>query len=1713
MAKTMLFTSFFYYGTSKNGNTGFPFDVNIFSADRYQGIEKNRSPLFTYLSKNTIICGIFKLNEGKDHIIWSQKASLCLVVFDHSEIVFENGIPKYGKPLDLNNIKSTAKDLMDPLHFNIIETERLDENIIESLHSDVMKNLLSSKTIDKYDMWGDFSDEADPDMKKNEGFVAIYEKKDNYESVAKIPIYRAKRVIKKIPWCTEHFNFVKNDLQEPSNQKKTIQQFPSSSSSSSSPLSNNNSNQKNNKSDANQDMVYLHKSSDRQNATRHYDMVTFDYTFSGPELQKYDLRKILSVYIQWMFFSPFLTSVNVIRNKGFDPNKTIVLKIISSSIFIVHKALGKDLINYSNILPTFMDFIPIIRHMIASKGKAELFLAYDNYLSIIVNSESVIQNFYQDIKNMAVRPNLPKSFNKAYKKKRNALRRILNNYASIYEYERINLGMSSYGKGNRDRLIRKSDDPFKLGESDGFVVHSETAQKNVEDRLGGLDKDKMFLTSKKSKCRLTPKSKSEIAKKINKGYEMEELDILSTDDFHAFIDATKRWVEIHKLDKLFVFDDTVVFPSSRNRTGGFISLMNYISNMVLNFNNELKDFLTPDVILNPTIKKFLNDDQYIYNTNNWSNNWAWIARLSSELDDNTSQNSISLLDSFYERFVSCLNRKKVYPLFGLIVDVHDDEVLSLYNKSDSTKTYQRFSNYLNFDVHDWIIKIPSVFKSFAYVFSTKMLSLIEKYGKDPQNIMSCDEKFENYIEQNGDDNDNSLQNILNHYVRHIRKCASILSYILTSLFFQKVKKNAKTGSIGGVVHFGISDVFQNFMGTTKIFDVFIQSSPREYKLVVYFLIVFIMIEASSISNIENVKHFKNEAENIQRSFINKLSHGFDGTTPIKFNFMKIVNIIMESNITDLSENLSLLDIDLASIKKHSNKNVFKYTSTLKNSMPIIINTIHKMCFFRQLPKSSLTDHYTTEMDTDITEKNVVNDQIRSETEIDTILSNMITESYESTITFNNSNTQTIPTNVKDSMTYTEPKVTKGEPRNINFPDYDMTTKTKIEDFLLKDFLNLFDIKYFGENGMDPRQKRNLFYISEQLGYEEDQINSFEKTLQKEYKDRIIIHMLITSKETQQTCQEIQQFLTMFIKLYKPNDISSLINVIKSYIKVGYSTIYKSINFCPNTEIQDNKDFLFFEKILSKKKEDVKNIVITSSYGGRKGSMENLSSFIKTKIHSISNFYIMDIETILKLGDVVFDGLLQSNKRVEHVIFDVMHTWSITECLSVFKILNGEKFKKIMENSFKKTGLSKRTHNDTDKPNENNSNTHLWFLSYSNTSKGFGYDVVRDISRLINILMKDDILTSGLEVVINDQTKMTKKIIRRPYLRNSYYNMSKNDEVFSHQLRIKQWDANINKFVFIQDSSEMDTDVNMSDIPPNSDETNTSSKSKKKVLRLSYEDIPKPFGGKDIKNSDIPIEDSLIHPKNILSLESFLLGFIGQKILVVYGNFPNHVFFDKNTEYKQCETTDPQLFSENDDEQDSENNKFDTNNNNKAQIKHDIYFSSENRHKKFHTNNRKVVKDLIKKCTSKDSNIISMYKWCQQKGSIINNYYDINSKLTGGYDVSSDFGNLVTTDTKNRYGSRKINYDDQSYSSVIFLGLESYTKYELDMCFIVNRAIELTTKNIYFEATEDFIKSAFMNKSKDDSCTKYNNNTTFYTSKYHMTSNLFESLVSIFPTKN
>jgi hypothetical protein len=72
-----------------------------------------------------------------------------------------------------------------------------------------------------------------------------------------------------------------------------------------------------------------------------------------------------------------------------------------------------------------------------------------------------------------------------------------------------------------------------------------------------------------------------------------------------------------------------------------------------------------------------------------------------------------------------------------------------------------------------------------------------------------------------------------------------------------------------------------------------------------------------------------------------------------------------------------------------------------------------------------------------------------------------------------------------------------------------------------------------------------------------------------------------------------------------------------------------------------------------------------------------------------------------------------------------------------------------------------------------------------------------------------------------------------------------------------------------------------------------------------------------------------------------------------------------------------------------------------------------------------------------------------------------------------------------------------------------------MCFAINRAIEQTTGHIYFECSQEFIESIYIEKSKDDgSISKGNNSTTtktttkkttFFTSKGQKTSLLFESL--------
>jgi hypothetical protein len=422
---------------------------------------------------------------------------------------------------------------------------------------------------------------------------------------------------------------------------------------------------------------------------------------------------------------------------------------------------------------------------------------------------------------------------------------------------------------------------------------------------------------------------------------------------------------------------------------------------------------------------------------------------------------------------------------------------------------------------------------------------------------------------------------------------------------------------------------------------------------------------------------------------------------------------------------------------------------------------------------------------------------------------------------------------------------------------------------------------------------------------------------------------------------------------------------------------------------------------------------------------------------------------------VINTIKQAKKAYHNVILDAMHCWTVEECKEMFKFLEGH------SSMF-------MTHS-----------THIYILSNSNTVKDFGYDIVKDLARFLNVLSGPEshlVLTIPeklgplSEVVMNNPTKQTNTTLDYDLLQRSYYMASKNDEIFDPEARMQQWLQNAHRFSFLYENPPTETNEKSASVLP------TVTHRRKRTLSMSRDTDENAFrveiDGVHVESLTAnkerylgtkgKLKESLLHPSNQTELATFLSKFFaGRKIIIVVG-------YKVLSNYGDIRT----------------------------------------------------LESIVKQNTEMYSEVVTFYNWCC-KSDIIKRYKTTtpSERKTKPYYAILFFA--IDDIYRLSMEVHQVNLDIQTTPSSnstsnteIPPPLEhnrKLTQPEIRerMCFAVNRAIEYVTGHIYFECNPNFLYTIYTSTSKDDGTLKQETKKTFFTQKGQKTSLLFEYLCKAF----
>lgn len=559
---------------------------------------------------------------------------------------------------------------------------------------------------------------------------------------------------------------------------------------------------------------------------------------------------------------------------------------------------------------------------------------------------------------------------------------------------------------------------------------------------------------------------------------------------------------------------------------------------------------------------------------------------------------------------------------------------------------------------------------------------------------------------------------------------------------------------------------------------------------------------------------------------------------------------------------------------------------------------------------------------------------------------------------------------------------------------------------------------------------------------------------------------------------------LFINNKKQITEDSLFDTWSSVLMCQYRIVYGALRFVTSSTLNidatkgksdtknttsNNEESLFFKNLMCDASiSKYKSIVFTTTYGGRSDSFKDLlDKHGFNRSTKSKSFHIFNVEEISSIDSVPMNTF---SPPYSNIILDSMHCWSIKEIKSVFvAIMKGNLIIKSQCAGVK-----------------------MWLLSNANTVKGFGYDIVRDISRFSIILSeeqerKNQKLDENSGVSNDDVTR------RRRMLFSA---ISKEDETFDETSRLEMWTKNVERFSFFDfdsvhndDNNEIDERVvneknqkfDATNSPKNEDfhtlshstgnsknnSSNFGNTPKKKAKITLYRWGYKTKLSYDNYDRETTSDHSNKQNRSLMSKEYRHLfyeilkrKFRDKKVCVIYG--------DKNTILKT--------------QGDHKRKRDSAKNMDTLSIAKDGKSNQQNTpfNKEIFIRERNTIQEIdnnIKSLTHSDSFLIDFYKWCCYKHSIETDK-DSSSNSTNNQLGHSIYQNNNASNDQD-INSNKIHLKE-SFDAIFFLSTCGLKLCNDNMCFALNRAIELCRGDIYFDSSPDETYNQYVNTSQDDS---------------------------------
>jgi len=547
-----------------------------------------------------------------------------------------------------------------------------------------------------------------------------------------------------------------------------------------------------------------------------------------------DPTESIRIISEWLVFSPYVIMLKEFRAKGASGALEVFVKAIIGVVIRSHTFINtfqkKGIFTFSDILPYVMDY------NLVEKAKVEV----QHYMTYSVSGSHQKNIMYDNIKNY-----LENIFER--------LREAKSQFFRLYDARFVSLyGSGPAAKDNkRDSSINSQSEVVTWSND----TNEKTKRKEEEDIF--FHKLEQDLNLESSKL-IISKTKGIILRKV------VDISMIDIDYVGILLSKINEWQRTYGCHLLMVIANEENLIKDVLRPSSYFKTMNYIreiedeyDKLIFNEDNQKDNDL-----------KTAKDNCYrgpinVYSSKCGANAWNWVTRITPVVG---TQTAASIYDLIHQSLK--LNNFERLPFISF----------PNYVKSNNGS--------ISYDMYDWMIRIPFIYKLFNEFLSNDTVYTIKKFG-DNDRLIATDDTVTKKFKR--------IHKLYKHCVNILEL---IIAGIVSAKYYSQYHRNITTG---GTLFFRISDTHERFMTDSKMFDRFIQAS--KYTKDVYNMIKGMLV----VCHTRIITHFSTTTLKTLKHFFTTLTKN----SSENFAFLEFLKVFTSSHIMSLRTTNTELGVKLA----------------------------------------------------------------------------------------------------------------------------------------------------------------------------------------------------------------------------------------------------------------------------------------------------------------------------------------------------------------------------------------------------------------------------------------------------------------------------------------------------------------------------------------------------------------------------------------------------------------------------------------------------------------------------------------------------------------------------------------------------------------------------------------------------------------------------------